>query len=343
MVLAMVLLAACGGGGSKGDSLVQPDLTGEDVGGDGAVVPDVPGDQAARELEAVDGASDLVHADGGAADAAMDLPDFAAPDVAPEEWAKQYGTACEGAERVGLFEVAWSPNKDKGTAGVNGSVTDAVEAKLILEKAGEEGPCVLLKRVVPFCEQDCKAEGMRCAKGGICAPWTKPLSVGTVVVNGLVKPVIMELTGATYFDTSFDGMAWELGGNIELIASGGQVEAFSLQGAGVAPLAIPAADWTLSKGASLTFQWEPSGGPGQVQVEINLMQHASNSHDLVCVLEDTGQFTIPQTLTDGLINLGVFGAPKVIIFRRTVDSVQVSSGCIEFQVKAKGTASLTLK
>ncbi len=336
--LAAVLLAACGGGG--GDDVLTPaEVVGDDTALDATTVPDdlggadgvgeIPGGDALLEMSAPDGepGEDVVEP--------ADLPSF---DVDPEEWAKQYGQGCDSAKKVGWFTVDWN----FGTSSVVGSVNDTVDTGLVMEKAVEEGTCALLKRVEPFCNPGCNA-GEQCKPGGKCEPFPKPLSAGTVTVKGLVKPVSMKLAGSTYFDTDFEGLAWELGAPIELSATGGAVEAFSLQGAGVEPLAIPFADWVLKKGTPLVAQWEPSGGPGQVQVEINLMQHASNSHDLVCVMEDTGEFEIPQKLTDALIDLGVSGAPVVLIFRRTVDSTEVEQGCVEFQVKAYGTAYLTLK
>jgi hypothetical protein len=333
-----LLLAACGGNGGGNDVAAQPDSFVDDLLADESTGPEVTGDIVPADGGSEAGEPDITEPDGEAPDAVAELPDFAAPDVDPEEWAKQYGTPCDSADKVGWFTVDWN----FGTSGVNGEISDRVNTGLIMEKAGAEGPCVLLKRVEPFCNPECPS-GEQCAPGDKCQPFPKPVSAGTVTVTGLVKPVSMKLKGTSYFDTDFEGMAWVPGTPIELSASGGEVEAFSLQGAGVSPLAIPFADWVLKKGTPLVAQWEPSDGPGQVQVEINLMQHASNSHDLVCVLDDTGEFEIPQKLTDALIDLGVSGAPVVLIFRRTVDSVQVASGCIELQVKAYGTAYLTLK
>jgi len=60
--------------------------------------------------------------------------------------------------------------------------------------------------------------------------------------------------------------------------------------------------------------------------------HGSVAARVECDFPDTGSAKIPAALVSALMDKGVHGYPQLILSRRTVDSTQVTGGCIDFTV-----------
>ncbi|MEC7947614.1 MAG: hypothetical protein VX265_08600, partial [Myxococcota bacterium] len=106
---------------------------------------------------------------------------------------------CEQSSRFGRFTV--DANEDY--ASVSGSVADGVVPTDVLTELLTEGDCTIWRRENPFCDGGCDP-GFTCDLAGECVPYPTNQAVGTVVVQGLQRPVSMDPVepGATYFDTS---------------------------------------------------------------------------------------------------------------------------------------------
>ena len=241
---------------------------------------------------------------------------------------------CELDQKWGEFVVA---NFDF-YAIVDGSVSDGVVPVTILENVGEDGTCKLLKRNNPFCEPACEANET-CDFDGSCIPFPQGQELGTVTVGGLLKDVVMEavVPGFTYFDTQLPFPAFEAGELIELRIEGGVFDPQELHGVGVETLVLTEPEWVLFKNLDYTFNWTPPTGPvvrSQVHVQLNIDQHGLTPIQLFCEFEDDGQAAIPSSLVTALIDFGVTGFPNATVTRRTVDSTDIGSGCMEFVVKS---------
>jgi hypothetical protein len=337
--LTCLSLACAGAGGTSTDA-------GPDLPADLATDPDA--DTAAAEVaepapdvpeplpEAIDPGPEAEPEAVEPVDAAETTPDVTPPDssdvendVAPDDWHLQYGAPCPLDRRVGLFEVGVDTY---GLAAFTGSVADRVNPLQVLEAKESEGPCVLLERPNPFCDPPCPGSE-QCAAGNQCVPFPVNQGVGTVTVTGLLAPLALEPDGQeAYSTTDFDGTPFAPGANLELTAAGGDLAGFSLQGEGVPLLALPTKNWPLHAGDPVTIQWTPGNGVGTIRLNLNVDQHGVTPVTLVCDVPDTGSYTVPGTLTAALAAHGISGAPSSSIVRRTVDSLEVTGGCVEFVV-----------
>lgn len=347
VLVTAILLTACGGhDGVAEDARVDTADVASDPGTDPATpdtseptadatetTPDTadPLPDAAEALDAVDvdDLSDVEPPDSSdvAPDTTPDLPAEALAEVG--DWHLQYGTPCPLGQRVGLFEVGVDTY---GLAAFTGSVADRVNPLQVLEPQEAEGPCVLLERPNPFCDPPCPGSE-QCAAGNACVPFPVNQAVGTVTVVGLVTPLSLEPDGQkAYSTTDFDGTPFAPGANLELTAVGGDVAGFSLQGEGVPLLALPTKNWPFHAGDPVTIEWTPGNGVGTIRLNLNVDQHGVTPVTLVCDVPDTGSYTVPGTLTAALAAHGVSGAPSSSIVRRTVDSIEVTGGCVEFVV-----------
>jgi len=346
VVAAMFMFAACGSGGGDGDPGIDTTPAKD-------VVEDIPGLDA-KETGTVDagqddpgtGPSDVMDQGGGED---TSVPDAADPGVGDEgtqpdtgDWSANYGQSCPQQEKVGEFRLLI----DDGIAGswFQGHVSDAVETQGVLQPAGQEGDCVLMKPINPFCDPECPP-GQVCNQDSECVPQPDRVDVGTLTINGLAVPVALEpdyQMGYSKYD--FDGDAYEPGAEIELIASGkGEVEGFTLQGEGVKRLEVPYTEMDMSGDEPITFEWTPSGGPGAIFIEIDMTQHAVTPVNLYCEVEDTGAYTVPVSLTGPLVECVMQGIPIANIFRRTIDSTDISPGCVEFEVFSHVKVNLNIE
>jgi hypothetical protein len=246
---------------------------------------------------------------------------------------------CELDERVGTFNLL---REDIYTT-FNGAVADGLVPVNVLENVGEEAGCVLLRRNNPFCDPPCGPSDT-CDVDGTCIPYPLNHDVGIVTIDGLLQPVMVEPLIPTYeyFDTDLDHPAWAPAAAIELRAAGGDYEAFTLHGDGVEMIEPSADELVLDPAEALTVEWVPGDGPGTIRVELNIDQHGLTPVELWCTSEDTGSLEVPAQFIAEFVQFGVTGYPSVDYYRETVDSVQITPGCVEFGVRAHRRGMLTV-
>jgi hypothetical protein len=246
---------------------------------------------------------------------------------------------CELADKVGAFSLL---REDIYTT-FNGAVADGVVPGSVLENVGDESGCRLLRRNNPFCDPPC-GPSETCDFDGACVPYPLNHDVGLVTIDGLLQPVMVEPSVPTYeyFDTDLDHPAWEPAAAIELQAAGGDYEAFTLHGDGVEMIEPATDELVLDPGQALTVEWVPDDGPGTVRVELNIDQHGLTPVELWCTSEDTGSLEVPAQFIAEFVQFGVTGYPSVSYYRETVDSVQITPGCVEFGVRAHRNGTLTV-
>ncbi len=208
-------------------------------------------------------------------------------------------------------------------------------ADKIKESVGTEEGCTLWKGLNQnFCEEYCLT-GEECWEDGLCHPAPKKISIGTVTLDGLKEPFSVSPNEDNKYPAYFGkGLPYLVGAPIEMGASGGVFEAFSLSGAGIEPMEIGDTEWVVEPDKPFTVTWEPSEGPGMIYLELNVDQHGTTPVTLECVLEDTGTYTISAGFITEFIESGAGGAARGEIWRKTVDSIDIGPGCIQFEISS---------
>jgi hypothetical protein len=238
----------------------------------------------------------------------------------------EYRGACDLAEKIGFFMVQHEPDYSV----VSGEVSNGVVPVTILENVGEEAGCTLMRRNNPFCDPPCDP-GQTCDFDGSCIPYPEPRSVGNVGIDGLAKEVSMDYP--TYYDTQMPHPGFDPGALVTLHASGEDYDGFTMFGMGVTPIESEQSTWTIHSGQPMDVSWTAADSdPVTINLRFNIDQHGNSPVTLMCDLPDTGSATIPAPLTDALIAFGVTGYPSGNIYRRTVDHIDVTDGCIQFEV-----------
>ncbi len=126
------------------------------------------------------------------------------------------------------------------------------------------------------------------------------------------------------------------GAAIELRSAGATIPAFSLEVAGIEPLAFAGTNLTMRNGEALPFTWTApaAGGGSRILAEIEIGHHGGVAAQINCDLPDTGSGEIPAALVSALIAEGVHGFPTITLTRRTVASTNISVGCVDLAVAA---------
>lgn len=247
--------------------------------------------------------------------------------------------ACDLAERVGGFTLL----REESYSTFSGAVADGVVPVSVLELIGEEGDCRMLRRNNPFCDPGC-GTGETCDFDGTCIEYPRNHDVGMVDVTGLLQEVSVAPIEPTYdyFDTSLPHPAWDPLAPIELTAAGGDYESFVLAGVGVSMIVPDPAPVVLDPSADLSLAWTPDEGPAHVRVELTIDLHGATPSKLVCVTDDDGELTVDQSLVAQFVALGVTGFPAITFHRETVDSIEITPGCVELGVRSFADGDLSV-
>ncbi|MEC9071454.1 MAG: hypothetical protein VX938_03705 [Myxococcota bacterium] len=285
--------------------------------------------------------------DGGTPPGEDDVPNISPPDAGPSDEGDDastgeatYGTACGLDDRVGHFELT----HNEFYAAITGTVSDGVIPLTVLQPVKVVGDCTLLQKKNPFCDPPCGA-GELCDHDGTCTPYPQNTSVGTVSISGLLKPdVAIEPNAQDYYwDPDVPFPLFEAGAGIELTASGGDTEGFSLSAWGVPDLVLEDAVLAMASGTDLEVKWTPEEGAWRVWFSLNIDQHGNAPVTLFCEVEDTGSATISAELIDELLGFGVSGFASADFRRQTVDSAEVAAGCVQMSVYSFAPGKLTVE
>ncbi|WPB75138.1 hypothetical protein KYC5002_39850 [Archangium violaceum] len=240
---------------------------------------------------------------------------------------------CDASQRAGQFTVELGD----GYTAVQGRVLSGVVPANVRQVEAQEGECRLLRGRTLFCEPACGAS-QTCGEGGVCIPYPTARNVGSVSVRGLKAELSLTPNSAKFYSSSATTLphpGFDEGALIELVASGSEVETFTLRGQGVTALTVPEGPITFERNKPVTVSWTPSASPGAARIQLvaDLAHHGGISASLECDgLADTGGFTLPTALVSQLLDVGVAGFPNLTITRRSADSVDTRAGCVDLLV-----------
>lgn len=251
--------------------------------------------------------------------------------------------ACAQERRHGRFTV----DSNEDYASVSGSVADGVVPTDVLTELLTEGDCTIWRRENPFCDGGCDP-GFTCDLGGSCVPYPTNQAVGTVSIGGLAAAVSMEPVepGATYFDTSLPNPPWSAGAVSTLQSGGGAHDPFTLHGVTPIEMSLESPDWLLVPGEDLTVTWVPgpAGARTEIALGLRIDQHGLTPSTLRCVFADTGTGTVPASVLDALIDVGLTGYPNGLLTRQTIDSTDLSGGgCVELRLQSSRLAGVEIE
>jgi hypothetical protein len=232
--------------------------------------------------------------------------------------------------------------------GVTGSVRNGAVPADVPEVVAEEGSCRVLEQRILFCDPACGA-GETCGEDGTCIPYPTNQQVGVVAVTGLNGSLNMEPnpTGS-YTNPAMPALphpGFDEGAAIELTAEGGALEPFTLHGEGVAALSVAEEPLIAAMGQPLTLTWDAGAASDAVRlaVKIEFNRHGGTPSWIECDMDDTGSFEVPASIVDALLGLEISGWPTVTFTRRSVDSVNLSVGCVELQVFSQVVRELEIE
>ncbi len=247
-------------------------------------------------------------------------------------------STCGYDERVGGFLVYL----DNGQTRFIGSVSDGVFPVSVPFELRKDGVCTLFGPPDLFCDPACMVLGETCGESGVCVTAPVKKSAGLVTVVGLSAPVEVApneitLDYSATIDDPYPG--FDEGANITLEAAGGEVAPFTLNARGVSAIETSDTEVSVERESPVTLTWTPSDTPSaHIYVELIVDYHgASTDGWIVCDAPDSGALTIPAGLVTDLIDLGLSGFPRVDISRRSADSIDLASGCVELIVHSKIT------
>jgi hypothetical protein len=238
---------------------------------------------------------------------------------------------CAPGIRIGGFEIAVVAFEDPYSS-VDGKVAEEPIPVNVPVEIASSGPCRLLRTNNFHCDPPCSSA--LCVEGGVCVPYPPNQDVGSVFVEGMVQPIVMEPKGSNqYFDTSLPYPAFEPGAPIKLSALGGDLEGFTLYGDGVTPMQSAGEPWRVEPGQELTIAWvADTERDATVVASVNIDQHGVSPAGIACEGPDTGCFVVSAELIDQLLELGTSGSPTAALKRYTVDSTEINAGCVDLTV-----------
>lgn len=335
-VTALLAVAACDPGGSEAPDGSQPPLVDavddtDQAGGEGATDATTGADTG--------GGPDLgaTH-DGAPGDAS----------VAPEDTQRAVG---DPAVLVGAFQIALvqpvpataTSDAVPGFTSFLGKVFDGpTPDTTVWDLVSADGGCRLLTPRAPWCEGGCGPDA--CVEDGVCHPWPKARTVGTVQVSGVKGPdgkatLAIDPIGTSYQPTggTLPYPAFGAGDPIIVAAAGSDLcGPFEAQASGVAPLELTSGPVGIVPGTPLALTWAAPGLTvgAMIHVKVDLSHHGGSKGLLLCEVEDTGALTVPLALSDGLVALGYSGFPTIVVTRRSTGSAVIPPGRVDVVVSS---------
>lgn len=249
-----------------------------------------------------------------------------------------------GDEVVGRFVVNLVEPTDAGGSSVPGftSVTGKVydgpsPGELTWSKASEDGGCVLLKPVVPFCDPPCGSDVCVADDKCLANPTTK--DVGEVKVEGLSQSVTLKNIQNAYqipAGITLPYPAFAEGAVLKIDAAGGEYGAFSITSKGIAPLVLSNDAIALDSTKPLTLTWEPPTmtDVSRIHVKLDISHHGGTKGKIECDVEDNGSLSISGQMIGMLTSLGVAGFPTISVTRSSSGTAPIAPGLVELAVSS---------
>jgi hypothetical protein len=272
----------------------------------------------------------------------------ATPQPDPNELYRPCG---EGTRAGGFYMQMDSTGVTSGDTSFRGFVT-ARPDDFFREAVASEGGCTLMRYMRPMACPSCADTGI-CHADGTCVTPAIGRDVGTVFLEGLPTPVLLEpaqpTTSATYVTApgQIPYPPAALGTPITLSATGGDYGPFTLQGRSIEPLQYDGRTTTISN-ITARVEWDPPAQPsgsrmtvwldlGAADIEID----AEPRSYITCDFPDTGAANIPISLVNQHARDGISPMPLLMLTRMTVDSVQLAPGCVDFKMQSVATRSVS--
>jgi hypothetical protein len=247
-----------------------------------------------------------------------------------EEWQAVDYSPCAVDTLVGSFEVTL----EEEYTTLQGRVESGVVPYRVPEVIAAGGTCAFYQPPSLFCDPPC-GSGNTCDSDGECIPHPLATDAGTVIVDGLSAAVEMTAAAPVHyylFTGTLDHPGFQPDARLTLHATGGdEVEAFTLFAHGVEPLEIAQEAFPLVYDEPVTVEWT-AGQTAQtgIHVVLNIAQHGGTPGWIECEFPDTGALEIPVSLTNELLEAGFSGFPSIGLIRRSVDSVEIDFGCVQW-------------
>jgi len=256
------------------------------------------------------------------------------------------GVPCALNARVGHVEVAHRPFADNPAyASVTAEIAEGVIPLTILQPYLDAGDCRLMRKVNPFCDPACGA-GELCEHDGGCIPYPENKNVGTITVTGLEGgELAIEPNVVNYYNgQGVPFPAFGEGDPITIFAAGGDLEGFTLSASGVPDLVLPDEGFVMEQDKPLEVTWPAApGGAWTVRFSFNIDQHGNSPVTMFCDVEDTGSYVVSAEIINALIDAGVSGFASANFERHTLDSTELSAGCVQLSVFSTALGSLQLE
>ena len=234
---------------------------------------------------------------------------------------------CEPDKDLDGFTVRLLPQYST----LGGRVWDGVSVLRARKELASALTCRLLTTHATTCDPAC-TPGNECGIGDKCVPAPRKMDVGEVSITGLAKPVKMSAI-APVNEYNFVGElghpAFSPGAKVTLTAAGGKASPFTIEAVGVAPLEAQQHAPLVKAGLPVTVTWTTDEvAHGDVTIVLNVNQHGTGGGEIACVAKDSGSFTIPAMLVDGLLKLGTSGFPALTIVRQGSGIATIAQGCV---------------
>jgi hypothetical protein len=230
-------------------------------------------------------------------------------------------------ETFGTFLVSLKADiEDPQITTITGVINDGpVPSIALFDKKKSEGPCVLYKTRIPFCDPPCGGMAA-CVEDDSCQLYPQVVDAGPVNVDGLKlsdakTSISLEYIAGNYQSPSLDLPPCAEGDTVTFTIKGkGSTPACTLTARGIKPLKVLNDSFPCIDGQPMHLRWEPPGVPGisRINVLINISYHAGTKGKIECDCDDNGSLTIAASLLDGLKSYGISGFPKIEICRRSI-------------------------
>ncbi len=252
---------------------------------------------------------------------------------------------CSLDARVGGFAVQLVEMEGNDPyVSISGGVRNGVlPAEVWTPKGAAAGSCRLMVGPMLVCTTPC-TNPMICAGQNQCIASPTLQSAGVVTVTGVGTSPITMNPMQNYYSSSLVNPypPFASGAAVRVQAAGATIPAFTIDSAGIEPLAFAGTGLTMMNGQAFAFTWTAPAATGasRIYVKAEVGHHGGTAAHVECDLPDTGSGEIPAALVSALMAEGVHGFPTLSLTRRTIVSATVGGGCVDFAIAAPAERSI---
>jgi len=263
--------------------------------------------------------------------------------------------SCPLDSKIGEFKISHYETYSSLTGGLK----DSVDPSQILFPRETFTDCVLLQKINPDCDPAC-GTGETCKHGKECTPGNCPgeciaeprnQNLGNLTITGLTNALSLEPNSSNYYqELDIDSPPFTSESKISLYFPGKTgIDKFALDGLGVSPAVLIDKNWVIKRDKTtheitdeLKITWTPSNEGADILATLNVDQHGNSPATMFCTFKDTGSAVIPIEALKKFAEYGVTGYASGHLYRRTVDSEKISTGCVELQTFSHAKVNLSV-